>query len=60
MPLWVRWGALQTPWYGVQGERKPLRDPQYAEIEEVLTLGERDLKANWQRYRAAHEQEMEL
>ena len=26
--------------------------------EEVLTLGERDIKANWKRYRAAHEQEM--
>ena len=27
--------------------------------EEVLTLGERDIKANWQRYRAEYEQEME-
>jgi hypothetical protein len=26
--------------------------------EEVLTLGERDIKANWKRYRAAYEQEM--
>jgi len=26
--------------------------------EEVLTLGERDLKANWRRYRAEYEQEM--
>lgn len=26
--------------------------------EEVLTLGERDLKTNWQHYRAAYEQEM--
>ncbi len=28
-------------------------------VEEVLTLGERDLKANWRRYRAAYEQEMQ-
>ena len=27
--------------------------------EEVLTLGERDIKANWERYRVAYEQEME-
>jgi hypothetical protein len=27
--------------------------------EEVLTLGERDIKAHWQRYRAEYEQEME-
>ncbi len=26
--------------------------------EEVLTLGERDIKANWKRYRVAYEQEM--
>lgn len=26
--------------------------------EEVLTLGERDIKANWQRYRTEYEQEM--
>lgn len=26
--------------------------------EEVLILGERDIKANWQQYRAAYEQEM--
>jgi hypothetical protein len=26
--------------------------------EEVLTLGERDIKANWKRYRAAYKQEM--
>jgi hypothetical protein len=26
--------------------------------EEILTLGERDIKANWKRYRAAYEQEM--
>jgi hypothetical protein len=26
--------------------------------EEVLTLGERDIKANWKRYRAAYEKEM--
>ncbi len=26
--------------------------------EEVLTLGERDIKANWKRYRAVYEQEM--
>lgn len=26
--------------------------------EEVLVLGERDIKANWRRYRAAYEQEM--
>jgi hypothetical protein len=26
--------------------------------EEVLTLGERDIKANWQRYRARYEKEM--
>ncbi|GAB4448595.1 MAG: hypothetical protein Fur0044_44270 [Anaerolineae bacterium] len=26
--------------------------------EEVLTLGERDIKANWQRYRAEYQQEM--
>ena len=28
-------------------------------VEEVLTLGERDLKANWRRYRDAYEQEMQ-
>lgn len=27
--------------------------------EEVLTLGERDIKVNWQRYRAEYEREME-
>lgn len=27
--------------------------------EEVLTLGERDIKANWKRYRATYVQEME-
>lgn len=27
--------------------------------EEVLTLGERDIKAGWKRYRDAYEQEME-
>ncbi len=26
--------------------------------EEALTLGERDIKANWKRYRAVYEQEM--
>jgi len=26
---------------------------------EVLTLGERDIKANWQRYRAEYEREIE-
>ena len=26
--------------------------------EEVLTLGERDIKTNWKRYRTAYEQEM--
>ena len=26
--------------------------------EEVLTLGERDIKANWQRYRVEYEREM--
>jgi len=28
-------------------------------MEEVLTLGERDLKMNWRRYRAVYEQEMQ-
>jgi hypothetical protein len=27
--------------------------------DEVLTLGERDIKANWQRYRSEYEREME-
>ena len=29
-------------------------------VEEVLTLGERDLKTNWRRYRVAYERELKL